>query len=76
MDFGNPLNKPTPCCVHLRCKSMFYRADERPGLLHHEDAMTYWCEHTNTPLGPDDEGVVHPECQSGRACYKAGPSAK
>ena len=28
---------PMPCCVRLACKSMMYRSDERPGLLHFSD---------------------------------------
>ena len=28
---------PRTCCVRLRCKSMYYRPDERPGKLHTSD---------------------------------------
>lgn len=71
MEFGDPHCEPSPCCMNLRCKSMFYRGDEGPGLLHHEDAMTYWCSLTNEALGPDREAVMHPKCQDGRPCYVA-----
>jgi len=71
MEFGDYLNDPKPCCVRLRCKSLYTRADERPGLIHHEEAMDYWCGHTNRPIGPDKGDVVHPLCQPGRSCYKS-----
>lgn len=73
IDFGNAMTEPTPCCVRLRCKSLFYRNDERPGLLHNEEAMTYWCDKTNEALGPTGEPVVHRLCQPGRSCYEPGP---
>ncbi|MDK2970893.1 MAG: hypothetical protein PWP23_648 [Candidatus Sumerlaeota bacterium] len=73
MDLGHLMNEATPCCVHLRCKSMRCRGDERPGLLHHEDAMTYWCSITEDAIGPDRRSAVHPECQPGRSCYEAAP---
>lgn len=76
----DPLNvdaqaPPEPCCVNLRCKSLTYRPDERPGLLHIEEGMGYWCLHTNEPLGPDGKLATHTLCQSGRQCHKPGPLA-
>lgn len=74
MDLGDTMAQATPCCVHLRCKSMYYRGDERPGMLHHENAMTYWCAKTNEDVGPDGEAVLHLQCQAGRACHEKAPS--
>jgi hypothetical protein len=73
----DPLNvntqaEPKPCCEHLRCKSLTYREDERPGLLHVEEGMGYWCLHTSRPVGPDGQYVTHRVCQAGRACHKPG----
>ena len=68
-----PLAPATSCCVHLRCKSMFYRPDERPGMLHNEEAMGYWCHHTNHDQGPDHGPTHHEDCQAHRPCYQAGP---
>jgi len=62
-----------PCCLHLRCKSMSYRPDERPGMIHCEPSMTYWCNITSDRLGPDDLVADHPRCQAGRECFAAGP---
>jgi hypothetical protein len=69
-DFGSPEADATPCCTELRCKSMYYRSDERPGMLHHEDAMGYWCSRTNEPMGPDASVARHADCQPGRGCFK------
>lgn len=66
---------PEPCCALLRCKSMTYRSDERPGLLHPSDAMDYWCSLTNANAGPDGETTHHRACQPGRDCHKEGPKA-
>lgn len=74
MEFWKPSDsQPRPCCLHLRCKSMYYRADERPGFLHVNRAMGYWCQHTNEKLGPDETLAEPAECQSGRTCYESPP---
>lgn len=66
------MSQPTPCCLELRCKSLTYRADERPGMVHASETMTYWCALTSTDDGPDRELVEHGACQPGRACFR-GP---
>ena len=71
--FNNPT--PTPCCVHLRCKSMYYRGDERPGLLSWSNSMGHWCMKTGDAVGPDRDVALHPTCQPGRSCHEAGPAA-
>jgi hypothetical protein len=62
---------PMPCCVRLCCKSMTYREDERPGLLHFSDTQLYWCNVTMDPLGPDDRAATPKVCQPGRTCFAA-----
>jgi len=62
---------PQPCCIRLCCKSMMYRLDERPGLLHYSDTQPYWCNVTMDPLGPDRAHVSPKVCQPGRSCYCA-----
>jgi hypothetical protein len=62
---------PMPCCVRLACKSMTYRPDERPGLLHLSDTQTYWCDATLSPVGPDARAANPRVCQPGRECYRA-----
>lgn len=62
---GRPMVK---CCVHVRCKSLYYSGIERPGLLHLSDAMNYWCNHTQEAVGCDKEDVGPLICQKGRSC--------
>ncbi len=63
---------PRPCCVHLRCKSMYYRDDERPGLAHDDESMGFWCDLTSDPIGPDRTVASHKACQAGRSCFAKG----
>ena len=42
---------PMPCCVRLCCKSMTYRADERPGLLALQRHATLLVQHHDGPAG-------------------------
>lgn len=60
---------PRPCCVRLCCKSLSYRPDERPGLLHWSDTQNYWCNVTMDPLGADGAEANPKLCQPGRSCY-------
>lgn len=60
---------PMPCCVHLRCKTLYYRPDERIGKLHDSDTQAYWCSLTLDPQGPDGGDARPRRCQGGRACF-------
>lgn len=62
---------PQPCCILLRCKSMYYRPDERPGLLHYSDTQNYWCSQTLERSGPDGDSATPPLCDSSRGCFRA-----
>jgi hypothetical protein len=62
---------PMRCCTRLACKSMTYRVDERPGLLHFSDTQIYWCNLTLEPVGPDDGAATPKVCQPGRVCFQA-----
>ncbi len=64
---GRPMVK---CCIHLRCKSLYYSGVERPGLLHLSNVMTYWCNHTQEALGCDQKEATPLSCQPGRKCYE------
>ena len=63
--------RPMRCCVRLCCKSMTYREDERPGLLHFSDTQLYWCNITLDPMGPDSRHTSPKVCQPGRECFVA-----
>ncbi len=60
---------PQPCCPLLRCKSMYYRDDERPGKLRDDESMGYWCEKTSDSIGPDNILASHRNCQAKRGCF-------
>lgn len=56
------------CCLHLRCKSMYYSGLERPGVLHDSEVMTYWCDKTQETIGPENGDVQVRACQPDRKC--------
>lgn len=62
--------EPQPCCTRLRCKSMYYRPDERPGLLHYSDTHHYWCSCTHERTGPDDGDATPLVCLPNRECFR------
>lgn len=62
--------EPMACCSNLRCKSMYYDANERPGKLHESDVMTYWCIHTQSSLGVDNFEAAPSLCQKYRTCFE------
>lgn len=65
--------RPRPCCLFLRAKSMYYRCDERPGMIHASTTMTYWCAQSGEDVGPDDAVANHARCQEGRGCFTPAP---
>ena len=62
--------KPIACCEHLRTKTMYYRPDERPGLIHESGSHTPWCLKTQTPIGPDQQDASPSLCQLHRSCFE------
>ena len=70
-DTRNPTGStPLPCCGQLRCKTVYYRPDERPGKIHESDTATHWCLLTQQPVGPDNMEAKPSLCQAGRGCYQ------
>lgn len=65
---------PMACCEKLRCKSMYYRTDERPGKLHESDSITYYCLRTQDGWGPDGDTARPFLCQPDRSCYQGESS--
>ncbi len=69
-DTRNPTGTaPMACCVQLRCKTMYYRPDEREGKVHESDTSVHWCMQTQNPIGPDNAEVKPSACQPGRGCF-------
>ncbi len=52
-------------CRFLRCKEMFYQADEEDQFA----SGAYWCTRTNEPFGPDGEVCGKKQCCANRTCY-------
>ena len=70
-------NLISPFCGDLRSKKYYFL--KRPAQIPADllDASNdCWCARTQMRLGPDDEGVDPPSCQSGRACFRAAGANK
>ena len=54
-------------CKHIRSKEMFYETkfDHVPDY----GARLYWCQHTQTCLGPDGRPCDMDNCSPGRTCF-------
>ncbi len=64
-----------PACIHLRCKTQFYRdadQDQPPGMIADSPTLSYWCARTEDFTGPDRDGCDPRRCQHARACFE-GP---
>ncbi len=61
---------PAPRCLHLRSKRDYIAfgqmADEEDGT-----PVPFYCRHTLTVIGPDDDIVGARVCVPGRACYES-----
>ena len=61
-----------PCCKHLRSKSMYIEATPEAALKPPAPGQFapchYWCNLTQTAIGPDDQPVHKDACHAARAC--------
>ncbi|WP_372369715.1 hypothetical protein [Candidatus Uabimicrobium sp. HlEnr_7] len=64
-------------CDTNKCKFIRSRATDIPILPNGETleddscrSGVFWCTHTMTAVGPDDDFVAPEKCQSVRQCYK------
>lgn len=56
-------------CRSLREKRLFYQS---PGEeTDAANAGPFWCEKTQSLIGPDDRIADHADCRAGRSCFKA-----
>ncbi len=62
-------------CKHLRTKKMFtgFSAEESfaEKLDDHVTPNHFWCNCTQTVVGPDDQPAHKENCTPGRSCYEA-----
>ncbi|HET8547796.1 MAG TPA: hypothetical protein VFL57_07330 [Bryobacteraceae bacterium] len=56
-------------CTSLRWKGMFIDTVWDPSAQQGSDHI-YWCQKTQSCLGPDGQAVDKYECHDGRGCYK------
>lgn len=68
----DPKVKETPMCSELRCKGMFLanRASLEDAMIIGGDTTHWWCEQTQTSLGPDRDWVHRTACTPNRPCYR------
>ena len=68
-----PKTKAVPMCSELRCKGMYAATSASPeeAMLIPGDTTHWWCEQTQTCLGPDRDWVHRTVCTPGRECYRA-----
>lgn len=57
-------------CEFLRWKGMFVDAEWHPSVPHSGDRL-FWCQKTQTCLGPDGKIADDYECNEVRSCYRA-----
>jgi len=56
-------------CKCLRWKGLFIEAERDPSVPPSNDRL-FWCMHTQTCIGPDNQ-IAEPEnCKAGRSCYE------
>jgi hypothetical protein len=56
-------------CESLRWKGMLIEAVIDPSVPHERDRL-FWCQRTQSPVGPDGVLVNEYECHPGRSCYR------
>jgi hypothetical protein len=61
-------------CLHLRHKLMYVdqRHMQRGMVDDSSDTRVFWCNKTQSCLGPDGESVSRSDCSQGRGCYCHG----
>jgi len=63
-----------PFCRHLRTKKMFTGSTVEEAFAdkegEHVTPCHYWCNLTQTVVGPDDQVVDKLACQTGRPCFE------
>lgn len=56
-------------CPRLRSKDLYFEAVPDPTVPACNDQL-FWCNETQTCLGPDGQPVDGFECRKGRVCYQ------
>jgi hypothetical protein len=59
-----------PVCRRLRTKMYYVVGREHVNLRESSPTAQYWCSHTVTVMGPDEEPCSPESCQPGRGCFE------
>ena len=66
----NQATLETPVCRRLRTKMYYVLGREAVNLRVSSPTAQYWCSHTATDIGPDDEPCSPEGCQPDRGCFE------
>jgi hypothetical protein len=66
----NETTLETPVCRRLRTKMYYVLGREHVNLRVSSPTAQYWCSHTATVMGPDDEPCSPESCQPDRTCFE------
>lgn len=69
----SPAAPPAPRCLHLRSKRDYIALGEPDDASGENDGdgVPFYCRHTLTVIGPDDDIVGPRVCTPGRVCYES-----
>jgi hypothetical protein len=64
-----------PCrCCHLRTKKLYAGASPEEAFSDKEPEQAspthFWCNHTQTVIGPDDRPAHKESCTAARSCFE------
>ena len=56
-------------CEFMRWKGLFIETEWDPNIVPHPSDRLFWCQKTQTCLGPDGSVVDEYECNEARGCF-------
>jgi hypothetical protein len=66
----NETTLEAPVCRRLRTKMYYVLGREAVNLRVSSPTAQYWCSHTATVMGPDDEPCSPESCRTDRGCFE------
>jgi hypothetical protein len=70
LEVREPEAAETPVCRRLRTKMYYVVGREHVNLRESSPTAQYWCSHTATVMGPDEEPCSPESCQPDRGCFE------
>ena len=59
-----------PVCRCIRTKMQYVTPGHPDGWSRPSATAQFWCLHTMSPVGPDDDQVTPEGCRAGRECFE------